>query len=123
MAPVAATWCGVVRGHDIEWSSPFGVTCAIRLDFGRGSVLSLSPRAVTGGGGSLPVDAAHALVTALDAADMLRRCVSAHAALSTVVVWLDDAPCDYCSGRGHHRPGGACSVCNGAGVRKEVVGG
>lgn len=42
-----------------------------------------------------------------------------HAVVGNVEVWLHDAPCDFCSGKGRHRGGVDCDRCHGKGVRNE----
>mgnify|MGYP007004376259 CR=1 FL=1 len=120
IAIVAPRWLGFVERGEIRWESALGrVSCSVELRT-QGANGYCVPVARVGSSGTLPGDVAHALVLTLDTAETLRRCLSAHAQLSGLVVWFDSAPCDSCGSRGTTGHGAPCRRCDGTGKRCEV---
>ena len=112
---VAPLWLGTVSGHEMRWTSTLSSTaCGIELKaMDTEDGLFYVPEARIRSSGGLPLRVVDAYMVTLDTADMLRRCLSACAMISDVIVWFQNATCDGCEGRGQNRRGEPCSVCEG----------
>jgi len=117
----AARW-GADRGADVssdpKWTCPLNTFSAtIRLELAGGD--HWVPRVIIGSSPAVTGDPASVLVQLEAMAATLRRAVSAYTVIEPVRVWVGEAPCDYCDGRGESQ-GYPCSRCGGEGVRKEA---
>ena len=109
---------------DPHWTAPLGMLSVSihpqNVAGQRGGERHLIPEARIGSSRGLPSDTATALVVLADAQATIVRAMSALILLGPVRVWVDDAPCDYCGGKGNDR-GTPCARCEGKGTRAEVT--
>lgn len=95
-------------------------TVSATLDVQRtGRARGMVPRVSIGSSSGVTGDPLTALTKLEDARQTILAATTALALLGDVVVWLDEAPCDHCGGRGHHHDRSPCRSCKGIGKRTE----